>query len=110
MTHQTMHAEEARALRADRQHVAALIDRYPRLSEDETQEVISFLRTGRHLDVGMLTGDETLRPHLDRFTADHARHFRLGVGEAATVVGAILAFLVICWLVWEAARPALGHL
>ena len=63
MTHQTMHAEEARALRADRQHVAALIDRYPRLSEDETQEVISFLRTGRHLDVGMLTGDEALKPN-----------------------------------------------
>ena len=107
-THASNPAASAASL--SREAVAELLIRYPRVSGEEARLILTFLRKGRHLDVGMLTGDETLRPHLDRFTADHARHFRLGVGEAATVVGAILAFLVICWLVWEAARPALGHL
>ena len=93
-----------------REDVAELLIRYPRVSGDEARLILTFLRKGRHLDVGMLTGDDRLKPHLDRFTADHARHFRLGVGEAATVVAAIAGFLVICWLVWEAMRPAVGHL
>src|SRR5690242_9444583 len=48
MTEHTTH-EEVRALRADRQHIAALIGRYPRISDREAQEIVTFLRTGRHL-------------------------------------------------------------
>lgn len=93
-----------------REEVAELLVRYPQVSGSEARLILTFLRKARHLDVGMLTGDERLKPHLDRFTADHYRHFRLGFGEGAAVVAAIGAFLVICWLVWEAMRPAVGHL
>jgi len=83
MTQSTTY-EEVRAIRADRQHVAALLDRYPRVSEDETQEIITFLRTGRHLDVGMVTGDDALRPKLDAFMADPERTLVLDLGGSTT--------------------------
>lgn len=102
MTHQTMHAEEARALRADRQHVAALIDRYPRLSEEETKEIITFLRTGRHLDVGMLTGDEALKPKLEAFMAEQKQHFRLKWTESLAVTAGIFGVPTAAWALWEA--------
>jgi hypothetical protein len=33
---------------------------------------------------------------------DHARHLRITFLETAALLGAIAAFLTICWLVWEA--------
>ena len=100
----TAHArrEEARALRLDRQQAADLLHRYPRVSDAETKQVIDFLRTGRHLDIGMLTSDRKLKPKLDRFMDDHARHLRITFLETAALLGAIAVFLTICWLVWEA--------
>jgi hypothetical protein len=101
MTQSTTY-EEVRAIRADRQHVAALLDRYPRVSEDETQEIITFLRTGRHLDVGMVTGDDALRPKLDAFMADHKKHFRLKWTEIVAAVTGIFGIPTGAWLLWEA--------
>ena len=31
---------------------------------------------------------------------------RVGVGEASALVAAIAGFLALCWLVWEAVKPA----
>ena len=101
MTQSTTY-EEVRAIRADRQHVAALLDRYPRVSEDETQEIITFLRTGRHLDVGMVTGDEALKPKLEAFMADHKSHFRLKWTEIVAVTAGIFGVPTGAWMVWEA--------
>jgi hypothetical protein len=98
--------EEARALRMTRQQVADLLHRYPRVSDTEARLILTFLRKGRHLDVGMLTADDRLNPHLDSFMADHAKYFRISVGEAAMVIAMIVGFLTVCWLVWEAVRPA----
>lgn len=89
-----------------REEVADLLLRYPHVSDAEAKLILTFLRKGRHLDVGMLTGDEQLKPYLDRFTADHAKHFRVGLFEGAGVVAAILAFLIACGLVWELGRSA----
>jgi len=89
-----------------RDEAARLLSRYPRVTDAEAKLILGFLRHGRHLDVGMLIGDEKLKPHLDRFKEDHASHFRLGFGEGAIVAGAIAAFLIICALIWEAAKPA----
>ena len=94
--------EEARALRLTRQQAADLLHRYPGVSDAETRQVLTFLRTGRHLDVGMLTADRKLKPQLDRFMEDHARHLRVSFTETAALVAAIAAFLTLCWLVWEA--------
>jgi hypothetical protein len=97
--------EEVRALRLTRQQAADLLYRYPNVSDAEAKLILSFLRTGRHLDIGMLTADERLKPHLDRFTADHAKHFRIGFGEATAVIAMMAGFLLICWLVWETVKP-----
>ena len=86
------HLEQAPML--TREQVADLLSRYPRVSDAEARLILRFLRSGRHLDVGMLTGDEQLKPQLDLFMA-----------ETAAVVATIAGFLVACWLVWEAIKP-----
>jgi hypothetical protein len=98
--------ENARALRITRQEIADLLKRYPHVSDEEANLVVAFLRKGRHLDVGILTGDDKLKPHLDRFMADHSRHFRLSIGEATGATAAILAVLGFCWFIWELIKPA----
>lgn len=101
MNYPAMH-EEVRALRADRERVADLLARYPNLSGEESKEILTFLRTGRHLDIGLLTSNDALRPNLDAFMEDHKGHFRIKWGEGALLLVSIAALLVILWLVWEA--------
>ena len=93
-------------VRLSRDQAADLLFRYPHVSDSEAKLILGFLRNGRHLDVGILTADEKLKPQLDSFMADHSKHFRIGLGEGSAVVGAIAAFLTVCWLVWEAVKPA----
>lgn len=94
--------EEVRALRADRQHASDLIARYPSITADETQDLITFLKTGRHLDVGMVTGDEALKPKLDAFMEEHKSHFRLTWTEIVAVTAGIFGVPTGAWMVWEA--------
>lgn len=101
MTNRTTR-EEVRALRFDRERIAGLIGRYPTISADETHEVLSFLRNGRHLDIGMLTSNDRLKPKLDAFMEEHKGHFRLSVLESLAVMAAIGAFLYGLWLAAEA--------
>lgn len=102
MNFQATHPEEARALRSERNRISDLLSRYPRLSSAESGEVITFLRTARHLDVGLLTSDEKLRPKLDAFMEEHRAHFRVTWTEAVRVIATMIAILAILWLVWEA--------
>lgn len=101
MNYQTTH-EEVRALRSDRERIADLLDHYPGITESEVREVLTFLKTGRHLDVGLLTSNDRIRPKLDQFMDDHKRHFRVQLGEGVLLISAIVAFLAIAWLIWEA--------
>jgi hypothetical protein len=94
--------EEIRAVRLDREQVADLLSRYPKVSDRENRQILSFLRNGRHLDIGLLTSNERLRPKLDAFMADHQSHFRVKWREGAGVIGAIVAALVAMGLAWEA--------
>ena len=89
-----------------REQASDLIARYPHVTDAEAKLILTFLRKGRHLDLGILSADERLKPQLDSFTADHARHLRVGIGEASALVAAIAGFLALCWLVWEAVKPA----
>jgi hypothetical protein len=91
-----------------REQAADLLVRYPHVSDAEAKLILTFLRHGRHLDVGMLTANQSLKPQLDSFMEDHKKHFRIGLGEGSAVVGAIAAFLAICWLIFEAMAPATG--
>ena len=104
----TAHArhEEARALRLTRQQIADLLSRYPGVSADEAESIRDFLRTGRHLDIGMLTADESLKPQLDAFMKDHRQHFSVGLYETVALAAATIGLLALFWLVWEAVGPA----
>ena len=97
--------EEARALRWCRHRTAELVARYPDLSKEETAQVVDFLRNGSSLDIGLLTSQVELRPQLDAFMAEHKKKLQLGIGEATAAVAGIIAFLALCWLVWEAFAP-----
>ncbi|MGN6154650.1 MAG: hypothetical protein ACTHN4_02820 [Sphingomicrobium sp.] len=101
MNYPAMH-EEVRALRADRERVADLLSRYPDVTPGESAEILGFLRTGRHLDVGLLTSNVALKPKLDAFMEDHKAHFQVKWSEGVMVVAAIVAIIAIFWLVWEA--------
>lgn len=91
-----------------RDETAELLFRYPDVSDSEAKHILTFLRKGRHLDVGILTADERLKPMLDSFMHDHEKHFRLGFGETTAVVSAIIGFLLACWVVVEVVVPAAG--
>lgn len=88
-----------------RERVAALLGRYPDVSKDENRAILEFMTTGRHLDIGLLTSNESLRPKLDAFMEDHKRHFRVSFGEAGAIVVAIAAFLLAASLLWELIGP-----
>jgi hypothetical protein len=85
----------------ERERVSGLLARYPRVSGEEAREILHLLRTGRHLDVGLLTSDEALRPKLDAFMEEHKAHFRVGFGEAAAVIAGIVAPMIVLLLAWE---------
>lgn len=84
------------------ERVANLISRYPGVSEQEANEIVTFIRTGRHLDVGLLAADGSIRPNLDAFMEDHKAHFRVNWWETAGVVGGIAVLLMSFWLLSEA--------
>jgi hypothetical protein len=84
------------------ERVADLVSRYPGVTEDETQEIATFMRTGRHLDVGLLTANAAIRPKLDAFMEDHKADFQVKWWESAAVTGGIAAALIVFWLIWEA--------
>ncbi len=96
------------SIRLSRDEAADLLFRYPHVSDSEAKLILGFLRNGRHLDVGILTADEKLKPQLDSFMADHARHFRVGFLEGSAVVAAIAGFLLFCLIIFEAMTSALG--
>jgi hypothetical protein len=106
VTAYTSHVEEIRTLRSSRERVANLLNRYPDVTEKDRKEILTFIKEGRHVDIGLLTADDKLRPRLDAFMADHKRHFSLGTGEIVRALAVIAAILMVCWLLWELVRPA----
>jgi len=84
------------------ERVADLVSRYPGVTDDEAKEILTFMRTGRHLDVGRLTADDSIRPNLDAFMEDHKAHFQVKWWETTALVGAIGVVLLAFWLIWEA--------
>ena len=100
MTHRPA-TEQARAIRADRERIAGLLGRYPDISGHETSEILAFLKTARHLDVGLLSSDGRVGSKLDRFMGEHKSHFQLKPAETVAVIAFIVALLALAWLLWE---------
>ena len=84
------------------ERVAELVSRYPGVTDEEAKEILSFMRTGRHLEVGRLTADENIRPQLDAFMKDHKTHLGVRWWETTALVGGITAALLAFWFIWEA--------
>lgn len=93
--------EEVRALRFDRERIAGLLGRYPGINADETDEIVTFLRTGPHLHVGLLTSSDRLRSKLDAFMHEHKAKFSVSFMEGAAVVAVIGLVLFGLWIAWE---------
>jgi hypothetical protein len=93
-----------------RERVSELLARYPRVSKQETGEILRFIRTGRHLDIGLLSSDDRLQTKLDSFMEDHEADQRVNWREGAAAVGGILVLLIIAWLIWAAFAEAASAL
>jgi len=100
------HPEEARAVRATRDRIGKLLSRYPHVSDGDRREILTFMKEGRHLDIGLLTANDNLRPKLDAFMTDHERHFRIDAGTMFRVLAMLGAVVITCWLLWELLGPA----
>jgi len=99
------HIEEERAVGSTRDRVTRLLERYPHVSDIDRKEILQFMKEARHLEVGLLTANDNVRPQLDAFMEDHKRHFRLDafdVFRAAILIGAIV---MVCVLLWELFMP-----
>ncbi|HKU92538.1 MAG TPA: hypothetical protein VJP82_04245 [Sphingomicrobium sp.] len=97
--------EEVRAVRASRARTAELLGHYPQLSDADRREVLTFLQTARHLDIGLLSANDNLRPKLDAFMDDHRTELGVTPREAFTAVALIAGFLLACWLLWTVVGP-----
>jgi hypothetical protein len=93
-----------------RERASELLARYPRVSKEEAREILQFIRTGRHLDIGLLSSDDALRPNLDTFMKDHKSDLRVHWREGTAVIGAILVFIITAWLIWAALAEAASAL
>ena len=98
MTYLTQPAGSTRPYRTDRERVTDALLRYPSISSIEVEQVVRFLKTGRHLDIGLLTSDERVRRNLDRFMEEHQDRFRLKWHEAGTVTILFILLLTGLWL------------
>ena len=77
-----------------RKAVEALLRRYPEVSEPESAEILRFLSTGPHLDVGLVAGNDELASKVAAFKREHHQHFRLKPWEVLMMF--VLATLGRC--------------
>ena len=105
MTAYTSHIEEVRAVRSTRDRVARLLSQYPQVSDKDRREILQFMKEARHLEVGLLTSNDNVRPQLDAFMEDHKSHFRLGVSDVLRALTLISVVFLLCWVVWELFMP-----
>jgi hypothetical protein len=101
----TAYNSQIEAVRSTRDRVASLLKRYPHVSDNDRKEILQFMKEARHLEVGLLTANDNVRPQLDAFMEDHKRHFRLDVFDVLRAVTLIGVIVMVCWLLWELFMP-----
>ncbi len=102
MTAYTSHIDQ---VRSTRDRVANLLQRYPHVSDKDRKEILEFMKEARHLEIGLLTANDHVRPQLDAFMEHHKRHFRLDVFDVVRALALVGAILMVCWLLWELFMP-----
>jgi hypothetical protein len=72
---------------------------YPDVTEDEREEIVSFLFTGMHLDVGLVSGDSRLRDKVAAIRAAHPDRHQAGSSFALFLIAMFVVVLALmCWL------------
>jgi hypothetical protein len=83
-------------------YIKELLARYPRISGDEKDDIVRYLKKGPALDTALLTSIEAIKPKLERFREDHRRHFGVGPKAYVVIVILIAVILVVFALLWDA--------
>jgi hypothetical protein len=83
------------------ERVEELLRRYPDIAAEESGEILHFLKKGTALEIGLLSGNDDLRPALDAFRAAHARDLSLGMRELLIVAAIVVLTVVACALLWD---------
>jgi hypothetical protein len=82
------------------EHMAGLLRRYPGLAEADRAELLHFLRTGRQIEIGMVSARDGVSERLAAFRRDHRADFRLGLvqilGFVALIVGPLAVLAWAC--------------
>lgn len=94
-----------RPAHSPRDRVAGLLKQYPNVSDHDRREILSFMKEARHLEVGLLTSNEQVRPQLDRFMHDHKRHFSITAVDVVRLLAVFAAVVTVVWLLWEVMKP-----
>lgn len=73
--------------------------RFPAITADEAQHAIRFLKKGRHLDVGRVTGVPELRGNIDAFRQEHRKALAVGFADQLKfTLGFVLLLGAVYWL------------
>ena len=105
MTAYQPHIGSRRSAHSPRDRVAGLLKQYPNVSDQDRREILSFMKEARHLEVGLLTSNDQVRPQLDRFMHDHKRHFSISVVDVVRLLAVFAAVVTVVWLLWEVMKP-----
>ena len=97
----TSSGERTLAGESRRDRVEALLRKYPETSSAETAEIIQFLRKGPLFDVGLVTGNDELKPTVERIRREHRSEFSLGIREYALVAAIVIALIVVSAILWN---------
>ena len=76
--------------------------RYPHISAGETKAAVTFLKKGRHLDIGLVPGIPELKAHIDAYRHEHRR--ALGVGMVEMVIFTLIFLALLGGVVWLLAK------
>ena len=89
------------ATESGRGRIEHLLGRYPDIAADETAEILRFLKKGPILEVGLLSSSDALKPKLDQFRTDHARHFTVGAKGLVIAAVIVVTIVLVSMLLWN---------
>ena len=82
-------------------HMESMLKKYPDLVQNERQEIIRFLRTGRLRDRGLLTSNQSISDELEAFRNDHDRELSLSWGELFAIALMIMLSVAAAAFLWR---------
>lgn len=79
-------------------HIEELLRNYPHTSEAEAAEILEFLRYGKHMDVGLVSGSDEFRQKVALIRRDNQKVFRVSFVEGAAF--ALLIIVPMAAIIW----------